>query len=189
MKHIDAAMWQVLRENRLGADEMLTLMEHLDECPDCQARYLQAVTPRLEELADLFMAEDFTAQTMQELREPQVLAPTSVGSKPLSRPVVKSRLSPALLFQQRLVAYAVAASLTMALMIGGAFAKVSSLPGLHLEAPSQTIETDNRLPVQRSEALGPLLPQNRFIPGAQQPFRLPPLRQLIERSIVHGSKK
>lgn len=187
MNHIDDAVWQLLCEGRLGEDELAALMEHLEECPKCQARYMDAITPRFEELAELLMADDFTARTMQELQE-SVTTTVIPKTGSLPRSVVKSRLTPAKLLHQQLVAYAVAASLTMALMIGGAFTRVSSLPGPHLPPTGGAATLDLPL-APRLEALGPLLPPNNVIPSAQQPFRLPPLRQLVERSITHDSKK
>ncbi len=188
MRHIENGTWRLLLEDRLEADEMLRLMGHLEECPDCQARYMEAITPRFEELAEPLMTEDLTARTMERIPVQEVPLPSSKVAS-IAPTVVKSRLSPARQFQQRLAAYAIAASLTMALMVGGAFAQLSSLPRLQVEPPASSAKPDDSPLAPKTGALGPLLPNTSVTSAAKAPFNIPPLRLLVERSIANDTKK
>ncbi|MGE5653596.1 MAG: hypothetical protein ACM3ZQ_04910 [Bacillota bacterium] len=188
MRHIEPITWQFLQEDRLGDQEMNAVMEHLAECPDCQERYLEEITPRCEELAELLISDDFTAETMARITAHQA-APSLPKVAPLAPSVVRSRLAPTRQLGQRLAAYAVAASLTMALMVGGVFAQLSSLPRLQVEPPVPAAEPDEHPLAPSPASLGPLLPNDSAIPAARAPISIPPLRLLVERSITHGSKK
>lgn len=181
MRHIEEAVWLRLQQDQLSPEEEAAVFEHLADCPLCQTRYAEMLSPRMDELAELLLPDAFTDQTMERIH-------SSAPSGPWPVPLTPSVPSPFALRRQRLVAYAIAASLTLVLMGSGLFRLAAHLP--HATPESSTPQpAATRSWTAKWESFAPLFGEIHLTPAAQQPLKIPPLRQLVERSSFHDKQK
>lgn len=182
MQHYQEEEWRRLRAGTLEAGKEQAMLEHLAICPACRDGYLASVTPRAEEAAALLLPDDFTGKIMRGLPAARRHAAPVKKAEP-ERRAERSR-------RWRLASYAVAATLTMALTLGGAFSQLADLPQVRLGEllPEALQHQEDRLTTV-SSAPWPVRSPERLLPAADRPLALPPLKEVITRRFEDSAKK
>jgi anti-sigma factor RsiW len=106
MAHYNHAEWRLYRQGRLDGKRRAAMEKHLLRCDSCLEAYLDAMEKHEPLLAELLLPAGFTERVIRLVR---------AGTKEQ----LKTRRS------RLLVNYVAAASLTLALMIGGVFDAVA----------------------------------------------------------------
>ena len=175
MDHYSDRQWMLFQAGSLDVATATLLRHHLRICPTCQQEYLKLISPRQEDLVNELVPTDFTSQVMAKIAElpvPGRSVPTKTGTK-------RSKISKR--FWQQLGAYAVAAGLTIVLMLTGMFDHLTVLP----KGRFNPLLSRDTLVSQRQVSLSsvPLaeLASNRLLPESNQPLAIPPLKDVILR--------
>lgn len=115
MKHYDARAWVLYRKNRIDEDQRRKMEDHLAACDSCLQSYLAAGAEQDARLAELLLPPDFSTAVKEMI------------SARKQQTYKKHR-------SRSLVNYAVAAAITLVLMISGMFDLCArKLPGILAE--------------------------------------------------------
>lgn len=175
MEHYSDRQWVLLQKGSLDATTAALLRDHLSICPACQQRYLKLVSPRQEELANQLVPLDFTAQVMARVAELPALETSSPAKAGTKRSKISKR------FWQQLGAYAVAAGLTIVLMLTGMFNHLAVLPQGEINLSFVKDRSISQQQVSLSSVPLAELSSNQLLPEAHQPLAIPPLKDVMLR--------
>jgi hypothetical protein len=183
MEHYSDRQWVLLQKGSLDATTAALLRDHLSICPTCQQRYLKLISPRQEELADQLIPLDFTAQVMAGIAELPCLETSSPAKTDTKRSKIPKR------FWQQLGAYAVAAGLTIVLMLTGMFNHLTVLPKGRFNPPlvKDTLVSQQQVPLSSIPLVE--LASNRLLSESHQPLAVPPLKDVILRRSDDAQKE
>lgn len=115
MNHIPYENWLLYINNELEPKVCESYDEHLYQCDQCLAQYMEALEYEIDTIPSLTDEDQFVDQIMEQINKPSTEAPTKQYQTSFHRKTI--------------VHYVIAAGMTLFLMFSGVFSNLTDIIG------------------------------------------------------------